>query len=157
MLENIDKILKEQIELEEDLKKLERVSYLLKDLKTNFVIKSKVIDYNLLDSIWIDFIAKKYNLNNQINNNIFYLAGKELDNSCRIENLFITHIDSLDEDLIMIYNKKQKEIIYYLKSFQIINKNKIALPFHKVKLSTEDFISTLDDKIKDDEILISCL
>lgn len=157
---NIDTIVKDHkeiIKIEENIKKLERISILLKDLKNNFIIKSNIIDYNLIDSIWIDFIAKKYNIKHNYNNNIVYLAANEINNSCKLEELFVTHVDSLDEDLIMIYNKKQKEIIYYLKSFQIINKNKVSLPFHKLTLSTKDITSELDDKISENEILISCL
>ena len=104
--EMLNNVIKEQTETEYNILKLTRITELISKLKFSFIMKTEFIDYDIIDSIWIDFIDKKFQINACKNNKIIELAGKELHNSCILENIFSTHLNSDSEDLIMIYKKK---------------------------------------------------
>ena len=98
-----------------------------------------------------------FNIKNSKNLDIINFAGLENKNCILLENLFLSHIDSPNEDLIMIYSKGSSEIIYYLKSYQIINEKKISLPYHTIRIPSYDIYQKFDSKLLDGEIMISCL
>lgn len=144
-------------ELKLNTKKIVKISELTSKLKFNFIIKTKILNDELINEIWKDFIAKKFNIKNSKNLDIINFAGLENKNCILLENLFLSHIDSPNEDLIMIYSKGSSEIIYYLKSYQIINEKKISLPYHTIRIPSYDIYQKFDSKLLDGEIMISCL
>ena len=154
---DIDDIIKKRQFLESETAKLNKVSELIKKLKHNYIIESDIIDYDLIDSIWLDYVSSKFNIKNTKNENIVNIAGKDMTSSCLLENIFTTYIDSQDEDLVMIYKKGAPEIIYYIKSYQIINKNKISLPYHRIVVPVHTIQVVFDEQLYDDEILVSCI
>lgn len=156
LTDNIDDIKSKCQFLESETKKINKVSELIKKLKHNFILKSD-IQYNTIDSIWLDYISTKYKIKYCRDSNIIDIAKNDITNSCLLENVFSTYINSPDEDLIMIYKKGEPEIIYYIKSFQIINQNKISLPFHRITIPIQSIQQVFEEKLYDGEILVSCI
>ena len=128
------------IKLENKNNILIKINNLVNTLDTNIIIKTDILDYDLINYIWINFIAKEFNLKDNYNNyfKIAKFGSLETDNSCIIENIFNFHIQTFKDDLIMVYHHNSNEINYYLKSFDIINYNKVSLPFFHISLPIFD-------------------
>lgn len=139
----------------QDSVKIQKISELTHKLKFNFILKSDLLCYDFFDIIREDFISTKFNLKIPKNKAIIELAGLEMHNSILLEKLFLSHFNNKNEDLIMIYCKNSPQISYYLKSYQVINKDKIDLPFFKTKMPVNN--NLLNNYLKDGEIMISCL
>jgi len=144
-------------ELRLNTQKIVKISELTSKLKYNFIIKTEVLSENLIEEIWRDFISKKFDIDNNKNLDIINFAGLENNNCLLLEKLFISHLDSPNEDLIMIYSKNSSEIIYYLKSYQIINDCKISLPFHTIRIPVSDIYDKFNKNLQEGEIMIACL
>lgn len=147
---NIDDLIKKQ-------KIISKISRLTPNLKFNNIINSNILNYNLFNCIWEDFVSKKFKIKTNIYYNIIDFSSKELENSNILKNIFISHLNSYNEDLIMIYKKNSDQVVYYLKSYQIINTDKISLPFHKFKMPIYEMFDYLNKHLKDNEIIISTL
>lgn len=141
--------------LKYDVAKLDKVSELLPVLSFRTIIKNKYLNYDMIKYIWLDFISKKYNLPINKVYNIVNITNDQL-TLFGIENIFSTHVESKNEDLILFYQYNSDEVLYFLKSYQIINKNNISLPFHFISVPVDDNFKNKFD-LKPGEIFINCL
>lgn len=142
-------------ELECNISKIMCVSELINKLKFSFILQTDILNYDIIDSIWLDYISQKYK--NNRNHEIINFAVKEFNNSCILEKIFSTYIEAPTEDLVMVYQKGASQIIYYLKSYKIINKQQIPLPYYRIDIPTLNLFDTFNDSLEDNEILISCI
>ena len=136
------------------LRKMDKIIEMMKDTLNCVIMESKVVDYNLIKELWSNFICSKCNFKqfNYRKSDIVDLAVKEQDNSNFLQDLLSDHIDSFDDNLIMIYKKGCDTILYLLKSESILYEDEYMPPYF-LHTFNYDFVN-LDETLYDNELAI---
>jgi len=136
-------------------RKMDKIIEMMNDTLNCVIMESKIVDYGLIKEIWSNFICSKYNFKqyNYRESDIVDLAIKESDNSSFLQDLLSEHIDSFDDDLIIIYKKDSDTVLYLLKSESILYEDEYMPPYFLHTLDY-DFVELNDNTLYDNEFVI---
>lgn len=136
-------------------RKMDKIIEMMKDTLNCVIMESEVVDYNLIKELWSNFISSKYRFKqfNYRESDIVDLAVKEQDNSNFLQDLLSEHIDSFDDDLIMIYKKGCDTVLYLLKSESILYEDEYMPPYF-LHTFDYDFVELNENTLYDNELLI---
>ena len=121
------------------------------------------VDYNDIETIWNDFVQKKYsnNLTDKVINlkkttdlTSLKIALGDEKLSTILDEIFSYHIKCLAEDAIFFYFKNSNKIMVKLKSFSpLMYKNNISLPFWTIDLKDKKIIKDMKSILKNQDNL----
>jgi len=138
--------------------KLEKISELIENIKYQNIIETENLTYNKLDLLWKDFVAKEMGLRykNEISPSDLIELSKQPETSIIIESIFLPYTTSEKESLIMVYKKGSPEILYYIKSYNLLKElNTIELPYFTIRVPISKYFLESLDFLKDNEIIFS--
>jgi len=143
----------------DDLKIINKVGELIDQVENQIVIKSKLLNYDVLDQIWKDFVCKDINIKGKIDYyKILQFTGENESNNYLIESIFIPHIKNRTEDLILVYQQGSMEMLYYIKSFDLLNQvNHFGLPYFSIRVPVSDLFLKTAEFLKENEFIISSM
>ena len=127
-------------------------------LKNTKLLKTQMIDYDLLENIADDFLIKKYGLGliNIFDDSLINFSAMEFENSILLSAIMDNHINHDKQSLIIFYIKKYNKAFCFIKSYQLIDYNNITLPYIKTYFPIS-MLSNYNDEIKgllNNEVLI---
>ena len=141
----------------DDLKIITKVGEMIDKIDNQIIIKSKLLSYDLFDQIWKDFVCKDYNLKGKIDyQKIINFTQENETNNYIIESILLPHIKSRKENLILVYKYGSTEMVYYIKSFDLLNKlEHIALPYFTIRVPVSESFLKNADFLVENEFIIS--
>ena len=135
----------------------------IEDVKWSSYFKDEIESYDIFEKIFDNEVKNFYNIDKNINKinlkNLFlldfYYNNTQLADF--FEHVIYDTMKTIDNSVTLIYLKNSDQALIIVKSYEMVNENKVMIPFFKYYVGKENnnsFFSRLNESFRDDETLI---
>jgi len=135
----------------------------IEDVKWSSYFKDEVKNYEVFEKIFDNEVKNYYNIDKDINKinlkNLFLLDFYY--NNTKLadffEHIIYDTMKTIDNSVTLIYIKDKEQAFIIVKSFEMVNENKVMIPFFKYYVGKENnsiFFNRLDNSFKKNETLV---
>ena len=135
----------------------------IEDVNWSSYFKDEIKSYEVFEKIFDNEVKNYYNINKNINKinlkNLFlldfYYNNTQLADF--FEHVIYDTMKTINNSVTLIYIRDNKDAFIIVKSFEMVNENKVMIPFFKYyinKKNNNHFFNTLNNSFKNDENLV---
>jgi len=135
----------------------------IEDVKWSSYFKDEVKNYEVFEKIFDNEVKNYYNIDKDINKinlkNLFLLDFYY--NNTKLadffEHIIYDTMKTIDNSVTLIYIKDKEQAFIIVKSFEMVNENKVMIPFFKYYVGKENnsiFFNRLNNSFKKNETLV---
>lgn len=135
----------------------------IEDVKWSSYFKDEIKSYEVFEKIFDNEVKNYYNIDKEINKinlkNLFLLDFYY--NNTKLadffEHVIYDTMKTIDNSVTLIYIKDKEQAFIIVKSFEMVNENKVMIPFFKYYVGKENnsfFFNRLNNSFKNNETLV---
>ena len=135
----------------------------IEDVKWSSYFKDEIKNYEVFEKIFDNEVKNYYNIDKDINKinlkNLFLLDFYY--NNTKLadffEHIIYDTMKTIDNSVTLIYIKDKEQAFIIVKSFEMVNENKVMIPFFKYYVGKENnsiFFNRLNNSFKKNETLV---
>ena len=135
----------------------------IEDVKWSSYFKDEVKNYEVFEKIFDNEVKNYYNIDKDINKinlkNLFllYFYYNNTKLADFFEHIIYDTMKTIDNSVTLIYIKDKEQAFIIVKSFEMVNENKVMIPFFKYYVGKENnsiFFNRLNNSFKKNETLV---
>ena len=135
----------------------------IEDINLSSYFKDEIKSYEIFEKIFDNEVKNYYSIEKNINKinlkNLFlldfYYNNTELADF--FEHIIYDKMNTINNSVTLIYLRNSNQALVVIKSFEMVNENKVMIPFFKYYVSKENnnnFFDKLNDSFRNDETIV---
>ena len=135
----------------------------IEDINLSSYFKDEIKSYEIFEKIFDNEVKNYYSIEKNINKinlkNLFlldfYYNNTELADF--FEHIIYDTMNTINNSVTLIYLRNSNQALVIMKSFEMVNENKVMIPFFKYYVSKENnnnFFDKLNDSFRNDETIV---
>ena len=135
----------------------------IEDINLSSYFKDEIKSYEIFEKIFDNEVKNYYSIDKNINKinlkNLFlldfYYNNTELADF--FEHIIYDKMNTINNSVTLIYLRNSNQALVVIKSFEMVNENKVMIPFFKYYVSKENnnnFFDKLNDSFRNDETIV---
>lgn len=135
----------------------------IEDVNWSSYFKDEIKSYEVFEKIFDNEVKNYYNIDKEINKinlkNLYLLDFyyNNTDLADFFEHIIYDTMKTINNSVTLIYIKDKEQAFIIVKSFEMVNENKVMIPFFKYYVGKENnniFFNRLNNSFRNDETLV---
>ena len=135
----------------------------IEDVNWSSYFNNNINNYDIFEKIFDNEVKNYYSIDknlNKINLKNLYLLDFYYNNTQLadfFEHVIYDTMKTINNSVTLIYLKGKQQAFIMVKSFEMVNENKVMIPFFKYYVTKENnkrFFDSLDDSFRNDETIV---